>query len=89
MSAIETFTGNNGRLSSKRIIGTCCIAFSMFIVVFSFVKSGFMDVPPNIQVVSLQYLITGAGMITAGVVEGFTSDTRRYIREQEGKKEEQ
>jgi len=65
----DIFTGINGRLSSKRIIGAICIIFSMFLCVMSFFFGDLRDIPPNVQVVSLQFLAAGSGMIAAGLLE--------------------
>lgn len=69
MNLSEIFKGNNGLLSSKRVIGTMCIVYSMLLCAVAFFVSGSIDIPPNVQAVSLQFLVAGAGMITAGVVE--------------------
>ena len=69
MPSSDIFKGKNGSLSSKRIIGTICIGFSILLVSVTFILSGIDDIPPNVQVVSLQFLITGAAMISAGTFE--------------------
>lgn len=69
MPSSDIFKGKNGSLSSKRIIGTICIGFSILLVSATFILSGMDDIPPNVQVVSLQFLITGAAMISAGTFE--------------------
>lgn len=66
---MELFKGNNGHLSSKRIIGAACIGFSMLLILITFFASGMQDIPANVQVVSLQFLAVGGGMITAGIFE--------------------
>lgn len=66
---IDTFKGKNGQNSSKRIIGTICITYAMLICTVAFFVSGGLDIPPNVQIVALQFLIVGGGMITAGVLE--------------------
>lgn len=65
----DVFRGKGGQWSSKRIVGAACIAFSMALVLMAFILSDFADIAPNIQVVSLQYLAVGGGMITAGIFE--------------------
>lgn len=66
---MDTFKGRNGQSSSKRIIGSICIFYAMIICAASFFVSGGLDIPANVQVVALQFLIVGGGMITAGVLE--------------------
>lgn len=64
-------SGVDGDWSAKRVIGTICILFAMFLVTITFFASGKHDVPMNVQSISLQFLVTGGGMITAGVLERF------------------
>jgi len=66
----DIFLGRRGHASSKRVIGTICIAYAMLMCSVSFFVSGGMDIPANVQVVSLQFLITGAALIGLGVTEG-------------------
>ena len=65
----EIFTGARGSISSKRVIGTICIAYAMIMCAVSFFVSDGYDIPSNVQVVSLQFLITGASLIGLGVLE--------------------
>jgi hypothetical protein len=65
----EIFTGTNGSASSKRVVGAICITYAMIMCAVAFFVSGGQDIPPNVQVVSLQFLITGASLIGLGVLE--------------------
>lgn len=65
----DTFKDRWGDTSSKRIIGTICIGYAMLMCSVAFFVSGGVDIPANVQVVSLQFLITGAGLIGLGVLE--------------------
>lgn len=64
----QIFSSKNGSLSSKRIIGTACIVFAMLFVLLAYYTDG-TDIPNNVQNISLQFLIVGGGMITAGTFE--------------------
>lgn len=63
------FKGARGDISSKRVIGAVCIAFSIGLCSWAFYASGSKDIPVSVQSVALQFLLTGAGMITAGLLE--------------------
>lgn len=65
----DIFKGKNGSLSSKRVIGSLCILYSMAITTTTFFASGKVDIPPNVNSTALQFLIAGAGMIAAGLGE--------------------
>lgn len=65
----EIVKGKNGQISSKRVAGLGCIIYAALLPSVTFVLSGFVDIPPNVQVVSLQFLAVGAGLLTAGVLE--------------------
>lgn len=49
----EVFSGTNGHLSSKRIIGTICIGYSMLLVGTALISTG--DVPLNVLEASKEY----------------------------------
>jgi len=66
---MDLFKGNNGRFSSKRIVGAVCIGYAILLTAITFFASGMQDIPANVQVVSLQFLAVGGGMITAGIFE--------------------
>ena len=65
----EIFSGKDKRLSSKRIIGTICIAYAMSLSVVSLFLSEPPDVAPNVTNIGLQFLLTGAALIGLGVAE--------------------
>ncbi len=66
----DIFRSSSGRLSSKRVIGTICIAYSMILGTTTFFASGMVDIPPNVNSTILQYLLIGGGMISVGTAEG-------------------
>lgn len=65
----EIFTSTNGNLSSKRIIGTICIGYSILLVTSSVFLSGTGDIPQNVLEASKEFLLIGGGMIAAGTFE--------------------
>ena len=65
----EIFTSTNGSLSSKRIIGTICIGYSILLVGSSILLSSTGDIPPNVLDASKEFLLIGGGMIAAGTFE--------------------
>lgn len=65
---IQIFSSKSGGLSSKRIVGAACILFAMLFVLLAYFSDG-TDIPNNVQNISLQFLIVGGGMITAGTFE--------------------
>jgi hypothetical protein len=65
----EIFTGTNGRLSSKRIIGTICIGYSILLASSSIFFSGTGDIPMNVLETCKEFLLIGGGMVTAGTFE--------------------
>lgn len=70
---VEIFTSTSGRLSSKRVIGTICIAYSMILGTTTFFASGMVDIPPNVNSTILQYLLIGGGMISVGTAESLVN----------------
>jgi hypothetical protein len=64
----EALSGTQGRISSKRFSGMSCIAFSMILSIISYFK-GDGDIPPNVVIVSLQFLLSGVGLLGAGLLE--------------------
>lgn len=67
----------NGNFSSKRVGGYACILFSMLVVLISLMLSEFKDVSDNVMTISLQFLLTGAGMIGAGLFEKVTPQNKK------------
>ncbi len=71
----DAFTSSKThQLSSKRIAGAVCIVFSMSIVLLSYFmsvegKDKVKDVPENVKIVSLQFLLTGGSLLGLGLLE--------------------
>ena len=64
----QIFSGARGEASSKRVAGVICILYAMGMCTLSYLK-GDGDIPPNVQVVSLQFLLAGVGLLGAGLLE--------------------
>jgi len=65
----EIFTGINGSLSSKRIIGTICIGYSILLATSSIVLSSTGDIPLNVLETIKEFLWVGGGILAAGTFE--------------------
>lgn len=65
----EIFTGANDRLSSKRVIGTICIGYSMLLIVSAMFFSATGTIPDNVLQASNEFLWVGGAMVAAGTFE--------------------
>ena len=65
----EIIKGKNGQISSKRVAGLGCIIYAALLPSITFFASGAMDIPANVQVVSLQFLSAGVMLLSAGLLE--------------------
>ena len=65
----EIFRGLNGLMSSKRVGGTICIIYSMLMATTSMFISPTNDIPENVKTVILEFLLVGAGLLSAGLFE--------------------
>lgn len=59
------------QVSSKRVAGWACIVFAMVISSTSYFMSDKKerDIPENVRLVSLQFILTGGGLLGLGLLE--------------------
>ena len=64
----QIFSGARGEASSKRVAGAICILYAMGMCTLSYIIEE-KDISPNVQVISLQFLLAGVGLLGAGLLE--------------------
>jgi len=68
MSTLQKLVSSNQEVSSKRVVGISCIAFSMLMSTISIVFKMHLD---EFQVEMVKaFLYTGAVLLTGGVLDG-------------------